>query len=101
MRKLFLSVMIAVAATSCAQTKESVSILGDSYSTFEGFVTPSTNEMWYYEETRDQTDVDDVTQTWWWKVINEGGYKLCHGGGRLSTREVTSYVKTTHGAVPL
>lgn len=77
MRKLFLSAMIAVAATSCAQTKESVSILGDSYSTFEGFVTPSTNEMWYYEETRDQTDVDDVTQTWWWKVINEGGYKLC------------------------
>jgi hypothetical protein len=78
--------MIVVAATSCAQTKESVSILGDSYSTFEGFVTPSTNEMWYYEETRDQTDVDDV-------------HRL--GGGRLSTREVTSYVKTTHGAVPL
>ena len=77
MRSFFLSLAIAVAASACAQPKESVSILGDSYSTFEGFVTPSTNEMWYYEETRDQTDVDDVTQTWWWQVIDKGGYKLC------------------------
>ena len=61
-----------------AQVKKSVSILGDSYSTFEGFVTPATNEMWYYEESRgDNTDVDDVTQTWWHKFIKENDYKLC------------------------
>jgi hypothetical protein len=61
---------------ACAQ-KPSISILGDSYSTFEGYVTPSTNEMWYYEESGDRTDVNDVTQTWWWLVAKEGGYKLC------------------------
>ncbi len=57
--------------------RPAVSILGDSYSTFDGFVTPATNEMWYYEETRDQTDVDDVTQTWWHRLISDNGYRLC------------------------
>ena len=38
---------------------------------------PSTNEMWYYEENGNKTDVNDVTDTWWWQVINEGGFKLC------------------------
>ena len=56
---------------------QSVSILGDSYSTFEGYVTPSTNEMWYYEENGNKNDVNDVTQTWWWQVIKECGYKFC------------------------
>jgi len=65
-----------MALTACAQ-KPSISILGDSYSTFEGYVTPSTNEMWYYEESGERTDVDDVAQTWWWQVVKEGGYRLC------------------------
>ena len=56
---------------------QSVSILGDSYSTFEGYVTPNTNEMWYYEENGNKVDVSDVTQTWWWQVIKESGYKFC------------------------
>ena len=75
-RSLFMLIVL-VAMGASAQVKKSVSILGDSYSTFEGFVTPSTNEMWYYEETRDNTDVDDVTQTWWWRFIKENDYKLC------------------------
>ena len=70
---LFLSLMCSLSA--CAQ-KPSISILGDSYSTFEGYVTPSTNEMWYYEENGNKTDVNDVTDTWWWQVAKEGGYKL-------------------------
>ncbi len=61
---------------ACAQAP-SISVLGDSYSTFEGYVTPSTNEMWYYEEPGNRTDVDDVTDTWWWLVAKEGGYRLC------------------------
>ena len=62
MKKLlfFLSLLTAI---SCVNA-QSVSILGDSYSTFEGYVQPSTNEMWYYEENG-------------WQVINEGGFKLC------------------------
>ena len=45
--------VIALAITSavgaCAQNSKSVSILGDSYSTFEGFIEPATNEMWYFQ----------------------------------------------------
>ncbi len=74
MRKLILTLsFIACTLSSCAQT---VSILGDSYSTFEGYVTPSTNEMWYYAHNGNKTDVSDVTQTWWWQVVKEGGYLL-------------------------
>ena len=65
-----------VALSACAQAP-SISILGDSYSTFEGYVTPATNEMWYYEESGNRTDVDDVTQTWWWQVADQGGFRIC------------------------
>ena len=79
--RFFLSMLMLcssqLALNSFAQYKPAVSVLGDSYSTFEGIVTPSTNEMWYYEETRDQTDVDDVTQTWWHRLISEHGFRLC------------------------
>ncbi len=62
----------------CAQQyKPCVSILGDSYSTYEGFVTPSTNEVWYYAKHGQKTDVESVTQTWWHLLINEMGYRLC------------------------
>ncbi|MDO4160466.1 MAG: SGNH/GDSL hydrolase family protein [Prevotellaceae bacterium] len=60
-----------------AQSRESVSILGDSYSTFEGYMTPSTNELWYYAKPGERTDVTDVSETWWHKFIKENGYKLC------------------------
>ncbi len=76
MKKLLLGCAVALFC-SVAAVAQSVSILGDSYSTFEGYVTPSTNEMWYYEENGNKNDVNDVTHTWWWQVINEGGYKFC------------------------
>lgn len=69
--------LMVLCLSASAQVRKSVSILGDSYSTFDGFVTPSTNEMWYYEENRNTTDVNDVTQTWWHKFISENGFKLC------------------------
>lgn len=60
-----------------AQTK-SFSVLGDSYSTFEGFITPSTNYTWYYATPdRKRTDVSDVKQTWWHRVAVERGWRLC------------------------
>ncbi len=71
-----LSLCLLCSMSACAQ-KPSISVLGDSYSTFEGYVTPASNEMWYYEESGNRTDVDDVTQTWWWQVAKEGGYRLC------------------------
>jgi len=60
-----------------AQEHKSVSILGDSYSTFEGYMTPATNELWYYAHPGGSTDVNDVSQTWWHKFIKDGGYRLC------------------------
>jgi len=72
---MLLATLIAGATT--AQTM-SVSILGDSYSTYEDFVTPATNELWYYAKNGEgQTDVKDVTQTWWHQVIKENGWRMC------------------------
>ena len=71
--------LLAVMMTSLlsAQTKL-VSILGDSYSTYEDYVTPSTNELWYYAKNVPQkTDVQNVGQTWWHQVIKENGWRLC------------------------
>ena len=60
-----------------AQCKPSVTIFGDSYSTFEGYVTPDSMELWYFKgKTMNRTDVVDVKQTWWWQLINEKGWKL-------------------------
>ncbi len=57
----------------CAQNRPRVSILGDSYSTFQGYI-PEGNEAWYYTPTdTSRTDVSNVTQTWWWQVINQAG----------------------------
>ena len=76
-RFLFLSMLIITTACQ-AQYKPSVSILGDSYSTFEGYVQPSTNEMWYYARNGEKkTDVNDVRPTWWWQLIKDGGMRLC------------------------
>ena len=64
---LFAAASLGMNAGKTWQYKPSVSILGDSYSTFKGYVDPATNEMWYTVEDKEKrTDVHDVTQTWWW-----------------------------------
>ena len=77
MKKITLTILaVLMAGIAVAQTK-AVSILGDSYSTYEDFVTPSTNELWYYAKNSDQkTDVKDVRQTWWHQLIKENGWRL-------------------------
>ena len=52
-----------------------VFILGDSYSTFKGFI-PEEYRTYYSSEGRKETDVNDVNQTWWKQVIDETGSKL-------------------------
>ena len=56
---------------SCAQNPKKVSILGDSYSTFEGHVTPETNVLWYYKNPQNGTDVNTVEQLWWYRFIQD------------------------------
>lgn len=52
-----------------------VFILGDSYSTFEGYV-PESYEVYYAKSYVGETDVDDVEQTWWKRLINQTGSQL-------------------------
>ena len=47
-------------------TETKFSILGDSYSSFEGYVDPETNDVWHYENI----GVTSVEQMWWYKVAN-------------------------------
>ncbi len=73
MRKIvFGAVIVALAAMSVnAQTKK-VSILGDSYSTFQGF-NPDGQAPFYPDA---HNDVAEVGQTWW-SLYNEAmGYEL-------------------------
>ena len=80
MRKAIISlwvVLMGVLGVS-AQSSKSVSILGDSYSTFQGYVQPETNVVWYWDNPDAQnTDVHSVRETWWHQFILKNGYRLC------------------------
>lgn len=73
-----LALVLAHSITVCSQSKPSVTIFGDSYSTFEGYLTPDSMETWYFlnQNIPDRTDVKTVRQTWWWQVIQRMGWKL-------------------------
>lgn len=77
-RYLTIIIFAAVAVVSAfGQAKPSVSILGDSYSTFEGWLTPDTNAVWYLARPNTRlTDVRSVSQTWWHQVMKRKGWKL-------------------------
>ncbi len=70
------SLLIATLASmllpaAAADHKPVVAVLGDSYSTFEGCVTPAENEVWYEYAHSDKTDVDQPQQTWW-SILTSG-----------------------------
>lgn len=52
-----------------------VLIIGDSYSTFEGYI-PDGYECFYMEGGREDNDVISVCETWWHQVIDEMGASL-------------------------
>ena len=71
-RKIYLVVLLSLCFLSgFSQLK--VSVLGDSYSTFEGCI-PEGNEPWYGTEMGN--DVKDPSQTWWAQLINDNGMVL-------------------------
>lgn len=72
MKKTFSIIFILFCFLSVsAQVK--VSILGDSYSTYEGWI-PEGNEPWYGEKIGN--DVKNVEDTWWYKLIKDNGLEL-------------------------
>ena len=50
-------------------------ILGDSYSTFEGYI-PADCQSWYYPDDDPKTDVHNVADTWWHQLTKETGANL-------------------------
>ena len=50
-------------------------IFGDSYSTFKGFI-PEGYLAYYSENGRPETDVTQVSETWWYQVVNEAKLNL-------------------------
>ena len=53
---------------------KNVLIIGDSYSTFEGYI-PEGYEV-FYKKGREDNDVSMVEETWWHQVISEMGANL-------------------------
>lgn len=80
MKNIVIAIIVAfiAIAPASAQYRKAVSILGDSYSTYEGYITPATNEPWYtVKMSKETNDVKDVRQTWWHQFISDKGYRLC------------------------
>ncbi|MFV0553280.1 MAG: SGNH/GDSL hydrolase family protein, partial [Mangrovibacterium sp.] len=75
MKNFFWLILLAVLSLSACKTQ--VSILGDSYSTFGGYVKPDTNYVWYgVPNQAPHNDVTQVEEMWWYSIVNEAGYKL-------------------------
>ena len=79
MKKAFyLLASLILLLSSCGKDPQpdpikSFSVLGDSYSTFEGYVDPETNDVWTYYET---IGVTEVEQLWWYQVGQSTGWTL-------------------------
>lgn len=73
-----------------------ISILGDSYSTFQNFLYPASNPTYYPNK---KAEVTDVTQTWWSLFITKNQLRLEHNNsysGSTITRKnntQSSYVE--------
>ena len=81
--------------SNCADTFLSkdmkVSILGDSYSTFQGYLSPNSNLSYY---PKSQTGVTEVTQTWWHQFISQNQLYLdCNNSYSGSTMALKPRVK--------
>lgn len=94
-RNLILSALLMlIVMGASAQCKKSVAIFGDSYSTFENYLSCDTNAVWYFQGKQKKTDVTDVEQTWWHILLKEKGWKLeCNNSFSGSTICYTGYRK--------
>ena len=102
--KSLMSLVLACAAFAAFAEPVKVSILGDSYSTFEGSLTPAKNKPYYLKPPKARGGVESVDQTWWMQVINgmEGklevnnsysGSTICYTGYNKLDFSKTSFVK--------
>ena len=80
MNRLTLLFALAIMMSACVKPGEPAeirfSILGDSFSAFQGYVEPATNDVWYCPPPYNYIDVTSVEQMWWHKVATETGWVL-------------------------
>ena len=69
-------VLLCCLVVSHAADYKTVSVLGDSYSTFKGYVYPDTNAVWYTAPAIKKTDVSLVDETWWKQFVEATGIEL-------------------------
>lgn len=85
-----------------AGEKPAVSILGDSYSTFAGFI-PAGNASWYLPAPKNHNDVCKVEQTWWFQTLQQldgrleknesySGSTVCNTGYNKADARTTSFL---------
>ena len=75
MKKIvFPLVAMAIIMSACVKTPEPIrfSILGDSYSSYEGYVHPDSNDVYPYENI----GLTGVEQMWWAQVADSTGWTL-------------------------
>lgn len=88
------ALLVIISLSAEAQNKKRVAILGDSYSTFENYLSNDTNAVWYLQGKQKRTDVTDVEQTWWHLLLMEKGWLLeCNNSFSGSTICYTGYRK--------
>ena len=76
--RIILAVILAISCSDInAQTDKTktFSVLGDSYSTFEGYI-PEGNACWYFNNSDSENDVRNVEETWWYQFGQKNGYDL-------------------------
>ena len=76
--KIVFAIVIAALMSACGEEpiepqQVHFSVLGDSYSTFEGYVDPETNDLWPHYDT---IGVTDVSLMWWHQVATEMGWVM-------------------------
>ena len=80
MKKLYLALfafIFSLGVSFAQKQTKSVTIFGDSYSTFEGYLTPENNLTWYFLDRQQQdNDVVSVEKTWWHQLLKKNGWKL-------------------------
>ncbi|MCD8293350.1 MAG: SGNH/GDSL hydrolase family protein [Prevotellaceae bacterium] len=105
---LFWVALLLPATALFAQQK--VAVLGDSYSTFGGYMTPETNLCWYNGPdggTDKKNDVTKVEETWWYRLTAMPQYELtcnnsysgstvCHTGYRKKDYSDRSFITRVH-----
>lgn len=80
MNRLITLFALAIIMSACVKPNEPkeirFSILGDSFSAFQGYVEPATNDVWYCPPPNNYVDVTSVEQMWWHKVATKTGWVL-------------------------